>query len=144
MTTAVDTNVFQALWSGTPTVVSAAETGLERASGRGALVISPVVYAELIASPSQDIEAIEAFLNTARIRIDWLLDIDVWQTAATAFQGYAQRRRAQERGPGPRRILADFLIGAHAVHHASALLTFDQGIYRAAFPSLIVLVPPAT
>ena len=144
MTTAVDTNVFQALWSGTPPITAAAQRALERASSRGALVISPAVYAELIASPSRDIEAIEVFLNTARIRIDWLLDSDVWRTAAVAFRGYAQRRRAQERGPGPRRILADFLIGAHAVHHASALLTFDQEIYRAAFPSLTVLVPPAT
>jgi predicted nucleic acid-binding protein len=33
------------------------------------------------------------------------------------------------------------VIGAHALHRASSLLTFDQRIYRAAFPTLNVVVP---
>lgn len=141
MTIALDTNVLQALWTGTPAAVSGAQLALERASSQGALVISPVVYAELVAAPGRDPDAIDYFVDVARIRVDWLLEPAVWRTAAIAFQGYAERRRAQERGTGPRRILADFLIGAHALHHASALLTFDQGIYQAAFPALVVMVP---
>jgi predicted nucleic acid-binding protein len=36
----------------------------------------------------------------------------------------------------PRRILADFLIGAHALVKGYTLLTLDEGMYRAAYPRL--------
>jgi predicted nucleic acid-binding protein len=51
----------------------------------------------------------------------------------------AARRQKQPGDSGPRRILADFVIGAHAVHLASALLTLDRGLYRTAFPKLKIL-----
>jgi len=66
---------------------------------------------------------------------------DVWREAARAYKEYAERRRAQPDDHGPRRILADFVVGAHALLLASALLTFDRRLYRAAFPGLEVLVP---
>src|SRR5207302_3822625 len=58
--------------------------------------------------------------------------------AGRAFQQYVARRRKQL-DSGPRRILADFLIGAHALHHGFRLLTLDDRLYRAAFPRLAVL-----
>jgi len=39
----------------------------------------------------------------------------------------------------PRRILADFLIGAHATVNGYKLLTMDAGVYRAGFPRLAVV-----
>jgi predicted nucleic acid-binding protein len=42
---------------------------------------------------------------------------------------------------GPRRIAADFLIGAHALHHADRLLSRDRGFYRLAFQGLEVVDP---
>jgi predicted nucleic acid-binding protein len=141
MTTAIDTNVFEALWSGTPQLTAVAQRSLERANEQGPVVIAPPVFAELAAAPGRDLKAVEIFLDSTRIEVDWELDQAVWRTAATAFRDYAERRRRQGRDLGPRRILADFIIGAHAVHLATALLTFDQGIYRAAFPSLTVIVP---
>jgi len=50
---------------------------------------------------------------------------------------YAERRRKQ-RDSGTRRILADFLIGAHADARGFRLLTLDERIYRTAFPKLVV------
>ncbi|CAA9395256.1 MAG: hypothetical protein AVDCRST_MAG93-9938 [uncultured Chloroflexia bacterium] len=141
MTTAIDTNVIQGLWSGTPDVIAAAQSALEDAGRHGALVISPAVYAELVASPGRDAPTIDTFIEVTHIRVDWLLEAGVWRTAADAFRGYSERRRRQKQFEGPRRILADFVIGAHALHHASRLLTFDQRLYRAAFPSLMVVVP---
>jgi predicted nucleic acid-binding protein len=41
--------------------------------------------------------------------------------------------------PGTRRILADFIIGAHAQHHGFRMLILDEGLYRAAFPRLRML-----
>jgi predicted nucleic acid-binding protein len=50
---------------------------------------------------------------------------------------YAERRHKQ-RDTGVRRILADFLIGAHADVRGYRLLTLDERLYRAAFPSLTI------
>lgn len=134
MRTAVDTNVFISLWSGTTTESEIARRSLDQANDAGTIVISPPVYAEMIAAPNREQQEIDAFLQTTGIEIGWNLDEVIWRAAALAYRGYAQRRRSKQGDPRPRRILADFVIGAHALHAASALLTSDAGIYRAAFP----------
>ncbi len=144
MTTAVDTNVFVALLRGAAREAGVARRALRRAGSVGALVISPPVYAELVAAPRREAGEVDAFLSRTGVRVDWTLDEDVWREAARAFREYAKRRRAQPGDSGPRRILADFIIGAHASRLASALLTFDRRIYRAAFPELEILTPEQT
>jgi predicted nucleic acid-binding protein len=139
LTTALDTNVIVALLSGTPELSRAARESLEQAGARGALVVSPPVYAELLAAPGRKMEELDPFLSRTGIEVDWVLDEPVWRTAAAAYREYAARRRKQPGDSGPRRILADFVIGAHAVHLASALLTLDRGLYRTAFPKLKIL-----
>ena len=141
MATAIDTAVLADLWNGTPEGVLAAQNSLERASSQGPPVIAPVDYAELVASPLRNQETIGALLQAERIEIDWDLGEAAWRTAALAYRGYVERRRVHGRGPGPRRILADFIIGAHATHFANALLSFDRELYRAAFPALTIIVP---
>jgi predicted nucleic acid-binding protein len=69
--------------------------------------------------------------------IDWNLDEAVWRSAGRAFRSYAERRRKQ-RDSGTRRILADFLLGAHAAVRGYRLLTLDERLYRTAFPGLTV------
>jgi predicted nucleic acid-binding protein len=82
---------------------------------------------------------LDPFLNRTGIEVDWVLDEPVWRTAAAAYREYAARCRKQPGDSGPRRILADFVIGAHAVHLASGLLTLDRDLYRTAFPKLKIL-----
>jgi predicted nucleic acid-binding protein len=79
----------------------------------------------------------EFFLDTG-ISVDWTLEERVWREAGRANRGYIQRRRSSG-GQIPRRILTDFLIGAHALVRGYSLLTFDQRLYAAAFPTLSII-----
>ena len=137
MTTAVDTNVVIALWDKDLSLSSLAQKALETAFSRGALVIAAPVFAELQAAPGRTEGFVDSFLEDTAIAVDWDLDEAVWRAAGRAFQAYAERRRKQ-RDSGTRRILADFLIGAHAQTRGYRLLTLDERIYRAAFPKLTI------
>jgi len=135
MTTAIDTNVIVALWSQDHALSGAAQSALDRALGIGSLVISAPVFAELRAAPARSATFLDSFLSQTGLMVEWNLDEKIWRAAGEAFQKYAIRRRRQ-RLPGPRRILADFLIGAHAWMRGYRLLTLDTHLYRAAFPGL--------
>lgn len=139
MTTVIDTNALVALWDPDPRLNTAAQKALDSAQERGALVICGAVYAELLALPERTEEMLDEFLSVTTIRIDWETNEQVWRIAGRAFQGYVGRRKRYE-DELPRRILADFLIGAHASVHHYRLMTLDQRLYRAAFPKLEIVV----
>jgi len=98
-------------------------------------VISAPVYVELLAHPAASVAFVEGFLERTRIVVDFVLDETVWRETGRSFAGYAQRQRASG-GGRPKRLLADFLIGAHAVLRADRLLTLDASRYLEAFPGL--------
>jgi predicted nucleic acid-binding protein len=135
MTTAIDSNVVIALWDKDPTLSLASQTALEAAFNRGNLVVAAPVFAELMAAPGRTETFVSSFLEETGIAIDWDLDESVWRSAGRAFRAYVERRRKQG-DSGARRILADFLIGSHAHIRGYRLLTLDERLYRAAFPSL--------
>jgi predicted nucleic acid-binding protein len=137
MTTAIDTNVVIALWDRNPALNLAAEKALEAALGRGELIAAAPVFAELIAAPGRSEAFIGSFFEETGIRVDWELPEPIWRLAGRAFRAYAERRRKQ-RDAGVRRILADFVIGAHASANGCRLLTLDDRLYRASFPTLAV------
>ena len=137
MTTAVDTDVVVALWDSNPRATLAARTALEAAFRRGNLIVAAPVFAELIAAPGRTENFVNRFFEDTGIAIDWNLGEAIWRSAGQAFRGYAERRR-KHRDLGTRRILADFLIGAHAAARGYRLLTLDARLYRAAFPTLTV------
>ncbi|HEY1469919.1 MAG TPA: type II toxin-antitoxin system VapC family toxin [Candidatus Acidoferrum sp.] len=135
MTTAIDTNVLVALWDSGDSLHAQARKALDEALAHGSLVTSGVVYAELLAAPARTEAFLDTFCDETDIAVEWDLGARVWRTAGRAFQSYAARRKKQ-RKEAPRRILADFLIGAHALVNGYQLLTLDAGTYRAAFPKL--------
>jgi predicted nucleic acid-binding protein len=137
MTTAIDTNIIVALWDKDPTLSLAAQTALETAFNRGGVAVSAPVFAELMAAPGRTETFVNSFLEETGIVVEWELGEAVWRSAGRAFLSYAKRRRKQ-RDSGTRRILADFLIGAHAEKRGYRLLTLDERLYRAAFPSITV------
>ncbi len=138
MTTSIDTNVIVALWDKDPDVSTPAQQALDAALGRGSLVLSGPVFAELMAAPGRTEAFLNRFCSETGLVVEFDLDEDIWRLAGRAFQAYASRRRKQ-RDPGPRRILADFLIGAHADQRGYRLLTLDDHLYQAAFSNLTVI-----
>jgi predicted nucleic acid-binding protein len=137
--TAIDTNVFSALLAGDPDSALEARVALGEAAGKGTLLVAPAVYAELVAG--RDSEVVDNLFSDKGIVVHWNLGADVWRTAGVRYGSYARARRQQRGDVGPRRILADFLIGAHALHLAHALLTSDTRIYGTYFTELEVISP---
>lgn len=137
MTTAVDTNVITALWDSNDTLNQRAQVALDQALERGSLVVAAPVFAELLALPGRSESFLETFFRESGVAVDWVLSEAVWRRAGQAFQSYVARRRELP-SRMPRRILADFVIGAHAFENGFELLTLDTGVYRAAFPRLAI------
>ena len=134
MRTALDTNVISALWSREP-LAERMSVLLGQAQGAGALVVSGPVYAELLAHPLAEEAFVRQFLSDTHIRVDFELDEGVWRKAGQGFSAYAKRRRSSGGGE-PRRLLVDFLVGAHAELRAERLLTLDASRYTQDFPDL--------
>jgi predicted nucleic acid-binding protein len=133
--TALDTNVIVTFLDRSQVLDDSIQFALDAATAISDLVIAAPVYAELLALPGRNDAALDRFLADTDIRVDWTLEEQVWRLAGKAHQSYVARRRSQ-RIAVPRRILADFLIGAHALTNGYTLLTLDQRHYRAAFPKL--------
>jgi len=138
MVTALDTNVLVALWDEGEPFNDRVRQMLRNALQAGGLVVSAAAYAELISAPHRSEAFVDSFCADTGIVVDWDLREPVWRAAGRAFQQYSRRRKVQGHG-APRRILADFLIGAHALHGGFRLLTLDDRIYSAAFPRLTII-----
>ena len=132
MKTAVDSSVLFDIVKGAPGA-RAAQVALEAALVAGSLTVCAVVVAELgrYFANEQDLRD---FLTACQIDHD-PLSMDAALEAARIMRGYARNK-------GPReRTAPDFLIGAHAIKQADALLTTDAGFYRHYFEGLSVLAP---
>jgi predicted nucleic acid-binding protein len=136
MRTAVDSSVLLDVVTGDPAHVDASERALRRAAEEGALVVCECVLAEIAPAFGAGSTEMEEFLT------DWELEFlpSTKRSALFAgemFKAYLTRRR----GPGPRRVVADFLIGAHALENADRLLARDRGYFRDYFSTLPVMRP---
>lgn len=135
MITAVDTNVLLDVFTADPTFGPASRAALRSAIQTGALIASEVVWAETFAWFASEDDAAQA-LDRLRVR---LVPSDV---ASASAAGAAWR--AYRRGGGRRdRVIADVLIGAHAIAHADQLLTRDRGFFQARFGALKIVDPTA-
>lgn len=134
MITAVDSNIVIDVIGQTNPFTAAALVALDQGRVRGALLVCPVVVAETarhFVSPRKMHHTYDAMHFELR-PFGWA-DL---HRAGTAWATYC-RNTAKPR----RRMLADFLVAAHAVIHADALLTRDRGYYANYFPELHLLEP---
>ena len=133
MTTAVDTCILLDLLLHEQGRHVAAKTALRRAAAAGALIVGEVVYAELMPQ-FRDAQELDRVLATAQIRFV------PSSSASAAAAGHAWASYRQ-RGGSRKRVIADFLVGGHALVHADCLLTRDKRFYRACFSDLEVVSP---
>lgn len=134
MRTAIDTNVLSALWSKEPWASDIARN-LGSAKAEGGLVVSGPVYAELLAYPKATESFVNDFLADTGVTVDFAFQQPVWVEAGRRFARYAKRRR-RSAGQGAKRLLADFIIGSHAMVHADRFMTLDPKRYARDFPEL--------
>ncbi len=137
MRTAIDSNVLSALWANEPLASNAAEI-LGSAKAEGGLVISGAVYAELLAHPKVTESDVNNFLKDTGIDVDFEFGEPGWLETGRRFALYAKRRRRTSR-EAPKRLLADFIIGSHALTQADRLLTLDPARYARDFTDLTLI-----
>jgi len=110
----------------------ASELALKKALSSGPLVIGECVLAEI--TPALQKSELRAFLS------DWKI-VFVPSSLASSLLAGEMYRSYLRRNVAAKRVLPDFLIGAHAVCHAGRLLARDRGYYRDYFTDLKIIDP---
>ncbi len=133
MITAIDTSVLVDILWASPSYGRESLAAVTRASREGRLVVCEVVFAEL-AGQFGSAERLDEVLSGVDVAFDAMGE------AAAATAGLLWREYRRRGGPRER-MVADFLIGAHAVHQADRLLSRDRGFHRSYLPDLKLMVP---
>jgi hypothetical protein len=133
MKTAVDSKILLDVLLPDPIFGERSLAALEREATRGSLVVCEIVVAE-VAGQFARVEDAIAVLDRASLH---LLPTEI-RTACTAGRAWCEYRH---RGGRRDRVVADFLVGAHAFLQADALLTRDRGYYATYFPRLTLITP---
>jgi hypothetical protein len=129
----VDTNVLVDVLQNDPQWADWSIAQLRAQAQLHALVINPMIYAELSLSFST-FEALDRVVATMELGLH-----EVPRPALfLAGKAYLQYRR---RSGAKAQVLPDFIIGAHAAVEGWPLLTRDASRFRTHFPRLEVIAP---
>ena len=133
MITAVDTSVLLDVFTADITFGERSREALQQCRRDGRLIACDVVWAE-IAAAFDDVAQAVAALEKLGMAFD-AVGRTASLRAGDAWRSY--RLRGGER----RRVIPDFLVGAHAIEAADRLLTRDHGFHRDYFDELVVVDP---
>lgn len=132
---ALDTSVLLDILTGDRVHAEASETCIGDALAREDVVVCDAVVAE-----------VQALLDTSSSLMEVLSALGIryepTQEAAAMRAGHMYRR-FRTRGGRRERVLADFLVGAHALLQCDGLITRDAAFFRDYFKGLKLIVPSA-
>jgi predicted nucleic acid-binding protein len=129
----VDTNVLVDVLQDDPQWADWSTAQLRAQAILHALVINPVIYAEMSLSFST-LEDLDDVVLTMELELREIPRPALFLAA----RAYAQYRR---RGGSKGQVLPDFFIGAHAAVEGWPLLTRDASRFKTYFPTLDVITP---
>jgi predicted nucleic acid-binding protein len=131
--TAVDTSVLLDVFTDDPQFLDRSLMAIRGSLADGPVVACEVVWAEVVAAFA-DQEAATRAMSGVPVGYSGL-NADAAARAGSAWRAY---RRA---GGSRDRLVADFLVGAHAIEQSDRLLTRDRGFQRTAFTGLTIIDP---
>jgi len=130
---AIDSSVILDVVTDDPLYAKASERALRTAAGEGQLMVCECIIAEIYPA-FIDALSFEEFL------VDWQLEFAPSSRESATLAG-AHFTTYLERGGKEGRVVADFLIGAHAQMRADRLIARDRGYLRDYFAGLQVIDP---
>ena len=128
MITAVDTSVLLDVFLPDERHGERSKQRLREAYDSGAIVACDIVYAEL-APCFRDRASLDGALRAINVSASPI-------KPAIAYEAGMRWKRYREAGGPRKRIISDFLIGAHASAVADNFLTRDRGFFSTYFPEL--------
>jgi len=135
MIAALDTSVILDVLVGNNAFSDSSMQAIRKARGQGKLIVCECVIAEV--SPAlKNEQEVTAFM------LDWQIHL-VPFTLESAMLAGRHFSSYLKRGGTQKRVLADFLIGAHAKIHADLLVARDRGYLRDYFMDLDLVDPSA-
>ena len=130
---AVDSSVLVDVLAADSRFAAASEASLSQALAIDHVVVCDAVVAEM-----------HTMLADAGATMETLLSLGIRYLPTNeqaAVRAGLMQRRFRDRGGGRERVVADFLIGAHALLQCDALVTRDAGFFRDYFKGLKVIEP---
>jgi len=133
---ALDSSVLIDVLIADPDYADASETAIADALAASDVVVCDAVVAE-----------VQAMLDTSVNLMDTLETLGIRYQPGTeqaAMRAGHMNKRFRARGGRRKRVVADFLIGAHAMLQCTALITRDAAFFHDYFKGLKIIDPSAS
>ncbi len=128
MITSLDTSVILDILLDDPEFARRSEQAIRKARSEGKIIICECVLAEIVPALGNP-SVVENLLS------DWQIEYSPLTQESALLAGSMNKNYLKRKGT-VKRVLPDFLIGAHAALQANRLLARDRGYYRDYFTEL--------